>query len=130
MTEVIKLAAVGIICAVLCVIIRQYRPELAPFAQLAGIVVIGVTALQFVKAVLGMTAELVDGFGVIDVQYLELMIKILGIAVLTKIGADICTDSGSTSLATAVGLAGKVIILAMCFPLIKAVAQLAGGFLD
>ena len=56
--------------------------------------------------------------------------KILGIAVVTKIGADICTDSSNSALATVVELVGKAIILAMCLSLIKTLAELAKGLLE
>ena len=129
MTEGIKTAAVGVICAALCLLIRELRPELAPFAQAGGITVIAVLVLNYLKTLLEQSQELFGQFDVLSIDYLSILIKVLGIAVITKTASDICTDSGSTALAGNVELAGKVIILALCFSLIKTVAGLAGGLI-
>lgn len=129
MTEAIKLAAVGIICAVIIVFIRQMRPEFAPLVQSGGVIVMTVMIASYLKVVLDKSAEVFEGFEIIDKAYLGLLIKILGIAVVTKIGADVCEDNGNSALKSGVELGGKVLILAMCLPLIEAVVELAGGLL-
>lgn len=129
MTEALKIAAVGIICAFLCVLVRQYRPELEPFLQTGGIIVLVVILFGYLQKVLSAASELLKEFDVLDSSYFEVIVKVLGIAIITKIGADVCTDSGNSALATNVELAGKVMILLLCFSLIKTVAQLAGGLL-
>ena len=54
--EIIKFALIGILCAVLVVVVRQQRPELAIIVQLAGIVVLVILSIDFHRngrAVLG-----------------------------------------------------------------------------
>lgn len=130
MTEAVKIAAVGIVCAVLCVLVKQYRPELEPFVQMGGIIVLAVMLFKYLKIVLDSALGLLNEFDIIDAEYLEILAKVLGIAIITKIGADICSDSGNSALASNVELAGKVMILVLCFSLIKTVARLAGGLLQ
>lgn len=130
MTEAIKIAAAGIICAVLCVLLRQYRPELEPVLQIVGILVLAGLVFGYLKTVLDGAADLLKEFDVLDSGYLEVIAKVLGIAVITEIGADICTDSGNSALAANVELAGRVLILVLSFSLIRTVASLAGGLLE
>lgn len=129
MTQVLKVAAVGIICTVIIVLVRQMRPELAPFVQAGGIIVISVTLLSYLKVILERSEEIFNDFEIFDTAYLNLLVKVLGIAIVTKIGADICADNGNSALKTGIELAGKVLIIAMCLPLIEAVVKLAGGLL-
>ena len=129
MTEALKLCAAGVICAMLCVLVREIRPELAPFVQTGGIIVLTVMLFGTLKAMLAQADELFRQLGTLDVSSAELLIKILGIAVITKIGADICVDNGNEALASAVELGGKLTILFCCFSLIKVLAELAGGLL-
>lgn len=129
MTDAVKIAAVGIICAVLCLLVRNLRPELEPFVQISGIIVLAVILFEYLGTLLESASELLDEFDVINSAYLEVIVKVLAIAVITQTGADICSDSGNSALASAVGLAGKVMILILSFSLIKAVASLAGGLL-
>ena len=129
MTDAVKIAAAGIICAVLCLLVRSLRPELEPFVQISGIIVLAVMVFDYLGRLLESASELFEEFDVIDSAYLEIIIKVLGIAIITKTGSDICTDSGNSALASAVGLAGRVMILLLSFSLIKTVASLAGGLL-
>ena len=128
--EIIKFALAGIICAVLTVTVRQSKPELAVFVQLAGITVLAFFAVEYLKNIFIETDGLLAETELISEGYLSLLVKILGIAVITKIGSDICSDSSNSALATAVELVGKSVILAMCLSLIKTLAELAKGLLE
>ena len=128
--ELFKFALVGIICAVLTVAVRQTRPDIAVFVQLAGIVVLAFFAVEYLKNIFIETDGLFAETELISDGYLSLLVKILGIAVITKIGSDICSDSSNSALATVVELVGKSVILAMCLSLIKTLAELAKGLLE
>lgn len=129
MTEILKFASIGIVCTVVYVLVRQLRPEFAPFIQSAGLIVMTVLLMDYLKKLLESASELFSAFDVLDIDYLYLLIKVLGIAVVSKIGADICNDSGNSALAGNVELAGKVLILFLSFSLIKTVTELAGGLI-
>lgn len=129
MTEAVKIAAAGIICAVLVLLVRQLRPELAPFLQTGGIIVIAVMIAAYIKSVIEKAAGIFEEADAVDAAYLSILVKVLAVAVITRTGADMCADSGNSALKSCVELAGKVLILAMCFPMIEAVVKLAGGLL-
>lgn len=128
--EAVKLCAAGVVCALMCVLVRQLRPEIEPFVQIGGIILIGAMLIKRAGELTNAARELFDGFQLLNTGSFELLIKILGIAVITKIGADICNDSGNSALSSMVELAGKTVILIMTFPLIKTVTELAGGLLN
>lgn len=128
--EIIKFAAIGIICAVLTVIVRQYRPELAIIVQLGGITVIAFFAVEYLKNIFTEAEGFWSGVSLIDDGYVKLLVKVLGIAIITKVGADICSENSNSALATVVELTGKAVILAMCLSLIKTLAELAKGLIE
>lgn len=127
--EIVKFALVGIICAVLVVVVRQQRPEIAVIVQLAGIVVLAILSIEYLKNIFAETDGLFSEAEFLNDGYLELLVKILGIAAVTKIGSDICKDSANSALATVVELVGKAVILAMCLSLIKTLAEISKGLL-
>lgn len=127
--EIIKFALVGIICAVLVVVVRQQRPELAVIVQLAGIAVLAILSIEYLKNIFAETDGLFSEVEFLNDGYLELLVKILWIAAVTKIGSDICKDSANSALATIVELVGKTVILAMCLSLIKTLAEISRGLL-
>lgn len=128
--EIIKLVCVGAVCALACVVVRQLRPEIEPFVQIGSLIVLSLMLLSSLKTVINALKELFGKLELFDIGYLELLIKVLGIAIITKIGADICNDSGNSAIASTVELAGKVTILLLCFSLIKTVTELASGLLS
>lgn len=127
--EIIKFALVGIICAVLVVVVRQQRPELAVIVQLAGIAALVILSIEYLKNIFAETDGLFSEVEFLNDGYLELLVKILWIAAVTKIGSDICKDSANSALATIVELVGKTVILAMCLSLIKTLAEISKGLL-
>lgn len=128
--EIVKFVVIGIICAVMTVVVRQYRPELAVIVQLAGIVIIAIFAFEYLKNIFEETGSFFSDVQIVSDGYLTILIKILAIAVITKLGADICSDSSNSALATVVELTGKTVILVMCLSLIKTLVTLAKGLLE
>lgn len=128
--EIVKFAAIGIICAVLTVAVRQYRPELAVIVQIAGITVLAIFAAEYLKNIFAEATGFWCGIGLIDDGYIKLLVKVLAIAIITKLGSDICSENSSAALATVVELTGKAVILAMCLSLIKTLAELAKGLIE
>lgn len=72
--------------------------------------------------------EITDNAGELS-SYLKLMLKVLGIALITQITADICRDCGETALAGQTEVAAKIIIVAMILPLFEAVVKIISGLL-
>lgn len=63
-------------------------------------------------------------------QYLAVMLKGLGVALLTHVCSTVCRDCGRGSIADWVELAGKLEILLLCFPLIDEIVTTAVGLLE
>ncbi|MDD6276613.1 MAG: SpoIIIAC/SpoIIIAD family protein [Clostridia bacterium] len=128
--EILKFAVTGIICALAVVLVREHRGDISPFVQIAGVTVLALMCISVFIKIFERTKGLLPSSDVIDSGYLDLLIKIVGIAVITKISSDICNDSGNSAISSAVELAGKALILLLCMPLLEAVASLAGGLLE
>ncbi len=52
-------------------------------------------------------------------EYAELMLKGLGVAVITRICASVCREAGRGGIADYVELAGRLEILLLCLPLMS-----------
>lgn len=126
--EIIKIVAIAIVCALLCAVLKQYKPEYAIVVQLTASVLILLLVASAMGDLINAIRELIDGSG-IDTGYLTLLLKALGVAILTQLAADACRDSGETALSNKVELAGKVTILLLCLPLVKAMIQLSAGLI-
>ncbi len=127
--DILKLVSVAVICAVSCVIVKQIKPEFVPFLQISSLIVIFTLCVNGVKNLLTSVSQLAGISGVVQNEYILLLIKVLGVAVITKFAAEICNDSGNSALGVAVSVAGKAAILIICFPLLSTVVKLAAGML-
>lgn len=127
--DILKIAAMAIITAVLALIVKQYKPEYSVFIQLSGIVAVTLLAVSFIGGLTAAAGSMLS-FAGLDAGYLKVLMKVLGVAVITEFGSDICKDNGNTALAGSVELAGKIVILTLSLPMIKAIAELAAGLIN
>lgn len=114
---IVRICAVGIVCAAAGMIVRQGKGDLALLLRMAG----GILIFGMVLAGMGdMTETLADLFVTEEIaSYAETMLRALGIALLTRICADLCRDMGEGTVAGGVEFAGKIAILLLALPLIR-----------
>ncbi len=60
----------------------------------------------------------------IHIVYLQTILKIIGIAYIAEFGAQIAKDAGQGAIASKIELAGKIFILVLAIPIIKAVIEM------
>lgn len=60
----------------------------------------------------------------LDGMYLNVIFKGLGICYISQISADCCRDSGQSSLAAQIELAGKLAMIVVAIPLFSSVIEL------
>ena len=127
--DIVKVAFLGILTALLYALMRQIKPEMAPLAALGGSAVILVTLADKLLDVSGSVDEMMSLAG-IEKENVSILMKALGICVVTQFAADICYDNSCSSVAAAVELAGRIGALALAMPMLKTVAQLAIGLIN
>lgn len=114
----LKIAGV-ILCEILIyALLRQYKPEFAVISEAAAAVIIFFMLGNELRDSLGVFSSFMKESSASSV-YTGVLIKVLGIALVTQFAADMCRDSGESALASKVEFAGKVIITAASIPVIK-----------
>lgn len=121
-TEVIKLCGFGLMAVVLCVIVRQLKPESAVFVNIAAGVMILISAVKLLSPSVKAIGELADNAG-ISGDFTEILLKALVISYVTALSADCARDAGESALGSKLELAGRVSIAALSLPVFT---QLAG----
>ncbi|MBQ7376292.1 MAG: hypothetical protein IJW52_05365 [Clostridia bacterium] len=82
---------------------------------------------QSIKDIFALGSELVGN--AIASETLVLMLKALGMALVSKLCADVCRDSGETALAGGVESAGRIAILVLSLPTFAKILALVGEML-
>ena len=113
----IKICMLGLFCAIAGVIVKQIRPDFLPFVRVAGSIAVVTVALALIVPSVTYVKSLFDGSGL--GEYGGTVLKALGIAMLTQLGADVCRDFGEGGIASGIELVGRLEMLVLCFPMIE-----------
>lgn len=120
--EIVQVVGLAIVAVVLLLVVRQQRPEIAVLLGLAVGVVIFFMVAQRLVAVVDFLRDLATRAKV-DNLYLNTILKIIGIAYIAELGAQVCRDAQEQSVASKVELAGKVLILVLAMPIVMAILE-------
>lgn len=121
--EILQIAGLGVAAALLVMVIRGPRPEMASLIAMAAGALVFFLAVSRLQAVVAVMEQLVDKAGLAK-DYLKVLLKVIGIAYVSEFAAQTCRDAGEDSLAAKVEMGGKVLVLAMASPIIVAMVEL------
>lgn len=110
--------AVAVVVTVLAVTLRTQRPEQATLLVLAAGVALLAMVFDQVYPLLQTVKEFLDGSG-LSSEYLTILIKGVGICLVTQLASDICRDAGEAAMANKTELAGRVALLMIGMPLFR-----------
>ena len=123
MEQIIRVAALCVVVALLALIIKRGTPELALLLVVGCAVVVLLSLAEPVRAVLLFLEELGERSG-ISRQLFEPLYKTVGIAFVVKLGGELCRDAGESAMAAVVESAGSVCALLVALPLLRTVLSM------
>lgn len=128
MPDMVKITAVAVAAALCAVVVKKNASELGlVLALAAGTVILGLSlgALEGVR-------ELMDTLGDtagLSPAILAPVLKTVGIAILTRIAAELCRDAKENGIAAFVETAGAASALFVALPLLRTVLSMVTGLL-
>ena len=123
MEELIKIIGIGLISLVIVIILKQYRPEYAIYVSIIAGILILFLAMEKLSGIINLLQAISDKT-YINKQFLGILLKITGIAIVTEFAVSICADAGEKAIASKIELGSKVIIVAMSIPIISSLLEL------
>ena len=126
--EMIQIVGLGIIATVLIIVIKEQKPMFAfLLASFTGLFIL-LFVIGKIEAVITVIEDLANRSGIPSI-YLKTILKIIGIAYIAEIGAQIVRDAGQEGIASKIEFAGKVFILVMAIPIISVIVETILGLL-
>lgn len=114
----IKITVFCLTALIIVVFLRQIKPEYSLIATVtAGATVLIYLAVELYSPLTEILNKL-NSYGISN-NLTSYILKALGICLITKFGAELCTDFGQSSLAGKVELAGKTAVFILSVPLIE-----------
>ena len=121
--NILQIAAIGIIAAVLITLLKETKPELAVMLGVAAGVIIIILVVDELYEVVVAFCNIAEGSGIAGGIFTTVL-KIIGIGYVTEFAANVCADSGCKSVGDKIQFAGKVVIMVLALPIINSLLSL------
>lgn len=116
--DIIKIIGIGLIGLIITIILKQYKPEFSIYISLIAGALILVLALDKLTGIVQLL-ETMARKSSFNSQFLMILLKITGIAILTEFAGSICKDAGEGAIAKKIELGGSVLIMAISVPILS-----------
>ena len=118
MDIIIKIAAVGIIGAVLAVTVKEYKKEFSLVIGVGTGIVIVYLLLDSMTKIKALFGAMITAAG-INSEYVSIMVKVIIIASLCEFAVQFCNDANEKAIGAKIELAGRLLILTASLPIIE-----------
>lgn len=126
--NILEIAAIAITATLLTTVLKGHQPEIAiAISIVCGVLIFAISSV-YLKNVFEAMLDIADNAD-IDFSFIEVLMKIIGIAYISEFTSRICRDAGETAIALKAELAGKILILFMSAPIILSVLELLTGII-
>jgi len=127
--NIMQITVLSITAALLVLIIKQQRPDIAMMISLAAGAVLFILLLGNIKIIISSVENLALKVK-LDSIYISTVMKVIGIAYIAEFGSQICKDSGEGTIASKIELSGKVFIMVLALPIMTALMESILGILS
>jgi len=121
--NIIAIAGAAVVAAVAALMLRRQNPQTALMISIGA----GAVILLSVIRNLILTADEVEAIliaGGVSTANIMILLRAIGIALLTEFCCDTVSEAGMLSLSTNLSFAGKLLILATALPLMQDVLKM------
>lgn len=127
--DVIRIAVLGIAGLVLCLMVKEVRPEYAAYISMGTglcILLLATGRLQYLMEMIQKMEQYIP----IDSTYLYTLLKMIGITYVGQFSAGLCKDAGYSSIAGQIEIFCKLSILAISMPILISLMDTIQGFMS
>ncbi len=123
MEIIFKIIGLALIIVVAVIVVKQTKPELAMLVGVAGTILLFIYIIDLLEQVFGVFSYILDSTK-LNSDLFVILLKIVGVGYLTEFSANLCSDSGNSSVASKILLAGKLVIFILAIPIIKSLIEI------
>ena len=125
----LRLIGFCLLAASMVMVLRQMHPQTAGLLSVAfGVLVMGLVLPEISGVVETIRAFLLS-LG-LNAQYYRIMLKAMGIVLVTQLCAQVCRDMDAPSVAQRAELCGRLALLGVALPVFLSLARMAVGVLQ
>ena len=129
MSILLKIVILTFVFILTSTFLKNYRPEYNFLLRIFSITTIVYFALEYIEKFLNSFSSLFNTFN-IDSSHISLLIKIIGIAIITDFVSDILVDNGENAMANIVTIFSKFVVLFLTFPVLNGIVAFCLKFVE
>ncbi len=126
--DIVKIAIIGMMGAILSIIMKSYKPEFSIHLVLSTVLIIFILIISKLEIVLGFFQSIASQININKI-YFPVILKILGVSYVADFTAQICKDAGEGAIANKIEFAGKIIIMYLALPVFLSIIDLINRLL-
>ena len=123
MEDYLKLTAAVLIAAIIGLILRKHSGDISLLLTVAVCCMVVTLGVHYLQPVLTFARSLI-AVGNLDYELLNVLLKVVGIGLLSQIATLICTDAGNQTLGKALQIMTTAVILCVSVPILEQMLSL------
>lgn len=125
----VKIALIGLVTMFAGVILGKIKPEYGICAAAFGCTLLFFLGIDKVSLILDELVVIREYAG-ISKEYIEILLKMLGIAYVAEFSSSLCKDAGQGAIASQIDFVGKVSMIVLGIPILTSLLKTMGDFLS
>ena len=122
--EWLRLMGFCLLAGAMVMLIRQMQPQAAALLSVAfGVLIVGATLGQ-IAGYIETVASFLDSLN-LDAQYFKVMVKAMGVVLVTQLAVQACEDMQASSIARRAEAVGRLALLSVAMPVFMELTQMA-----
>ena len=118
--EIIKIIGVGLLTLIISILLKDVKKEFSIYAVIIGTSIILFLSMDLLKEIINFIEGLTKN---VNGEFIKILLKMTGIAILTEYAVSLCKDSGESAIATKIDLGGKIILISLSIPVISSTLE-------
>lgn len=125
----ITMVGIAVSALILSVFLRNYNKTFSTVIIIAASVLIFFQVLGGISDIFDLIKSISANIKPVT-EYIKLMVKVLGITLISQFISDMCRDCGEGALASTTELGAKIIVITMILPLFETVIKIVTGLVE
>ena len=117
--EITQIIGIALIAVIMSIVLKENRPEFAIFVSITVGIIVIVSLTPNINEIINYIKDLANKTN-INFKFVEILLKITGIAILSEFAVSICNDANEKSIGSKIDIGGKIIIISISLPIVKA----------
>ena len=124
----IKVCIFGIVTVFLAIFVKGIKNEYGIYVGICGGIILVYMAIQKFTGILDIIKEF-ENYISVSSEYIGILVRMLGIAFVAEFSSNMCRENGFSTISSQIELIGKLSILLISAPIIKALCDTIFAFM-